>query len=131
MRCAWDTVRTFSGNDKHLQGTPGATAVLHTHTRRLDYHPHVHLLMPAAAIDAMRKLWRTKRFAGKGAKAGKPYLFSHKALAKVFRAKLLAALAAAGLTLPVSYPEQWVVDCKSVGSGTKALIYLGRYLYRG
>jgi Putative transposase len=24
-----------------------------------------------------------------------------------------------------------VVDCKSVGSGEKALIYLGRYLYRG
>ena len=25
----------------------------------------------------------------------------------------------------------WVVDCKSVGTGEKALIYLGRYLYRG
>jgi hypothetical protein len=25
----------------------------------------------------------------------------------------------------------WVVDCKSVGSGQPALIYLGRYLYRG
>jgi hypothetical protein len=25
----------------------------------------------------------------------------------------------------------WIVDCKSVGSGEKALIYLGRYLYRG
>jgi hypothetical protein len=24
-----------------------------------------------------------------------------------------------------------VVDCKSVGSGEKALVYLGRYLYRG
>ena len=71
MRCARDTVRTFSGNDKQLQGIPGATAVLHTHTRRLDYHPHVHLVMPAAAIDGKRKdakpidgsrkLWRTKR----------------------------------------------------------------------
>jgi Putative transposase len=35
------------------------------------------------------------------------------------------------LTLPSRYPEKWVVDCKSVGSGEKALIYLGRYLYRG
>ena len=140
MRCAWDTVRTFSSNDKQLQGTPGATAVLHTNTRKLDFHPHVHLLMPAAAIDGKgkegsRKLWRTKPSAKQGtkqgAKAGKPYLFNHKALAKVFRAKLLAGLTAAGLTLPVCYPEQWVVDCKSVGSGAKALIYLGRYLYRG
>ncbi len=29
------------------------------------------------------------------------------------------------------YPEEWVVHCKAVGSGQKALVYLGRYLYRG
>ncbi len=28
-------------------------------------------------------------------------------------------------------PQEWEVDCKQVGSGDKALIYLGRYLYRG
>ena len=28
-------------------------------------------------------------------------------------------------------PEDWVVDCKGVGDGSKALVYLGRYLYRG
>ena len=28
-------------------------------------------------------------------------------------------------------PVKWVVDCKNVGKGDKALIYLGRYLYRG
>jgi hypothetical protein len=59
------------------------------------------------------------------------YLFTHKALAKVFRTKLLAALAAAGLALPERYPEAWVVDCKAVRSGESALIYLVRYLYRG
>jgi hypothetical protein len=127
MRCTWDTVRTFSQNDKQLQGTPGAITVLHTNTRRLDYHPHVHLVMPAAAVDGPRKLWRTKR-RGKG-KGG--YLFNHKALAKVFRGKILAAIEAAGLTLPARSPEKWVLDCKSVGSGEKALVYLGRYLYRG
>ena len=59
------------------------------------------------------------------------YLFNHKALAKVFRAKMLAMLDAAGLTAPLRAPKDWVVDCKSVGSGASALIYLGRYLYRG
>ena len=124
LRCSWETVRTFSQNDKRLQGTPGAIAVLHTNTRRLDFHPHVHLVMPAAAIDEKRRQWRTK-----ASKA--PYLFNHTALAKVFRAKMLAGIEAAGLSLPVHYPREWVVDCKSVGSGEKALIYLGRYLYRG
>ena len=33
--------------------------------------------------------------------------------------------------MPVCLPERWVVDCKSVGNGEKALVYLGRYLYRG
>ena len=129
MRCAWETVRTFSQNDRQLRGTPGAIAVLHTNTRRLDFHPHVHLVMPAAAVavDGERKQWRTKR-RGKG-KGG--YLFNHSALAKVFQAKLLAGLKAAGLTLPGRYPATWVVDCKSVGTGEKALVYLGRYLYRG
>ena len=56
---------------------------------------------------------------------------NHKALAKVFRAKVLDAIHQAGLTLPVAVPALWVVDCKCVGDGQKALLYLGRYLYRG
>jgi len=107
-------------------------AVLHTHSRRLDYHPHVHLVMPAAALDAQNNLWRTKcAQASNGKGCNKPYLFNHKALAKVFRAKLLAAISQESLALPARLPEKWVVDCKCVGSGEKALVYLGRYLYRG
>jgi len=118
---AWATVRTFCRNDRQLQGEAGAVAVLHTHSRRLDLHPHVHLVMPGASLDARSRRWRTK--------AG--FLFSHQALAKVFRAKLLAALKQEGLALPTGLPGKWVVDCKSVGNGEGALVYLGRYLYRG
>ena len=142
MQCAWDTLATFSRNDPKLRATPGAVGVLHTHNRRLDLHPHVHLVMPAAALDAKRGLWRTKvrrtrRRAGKAGAttaatpAGGGYLFNHKALAKVFRAKVLDALEHAGLSLPPKLPDTWVVDCRGVGDGHKALLYLGRYLYRG
>lgn len=135
MRYAWETVRTFSQNDKKLQGTPGATAVLHTNSRREDYHPHVHLLMPAVAIDRIQKRCRIKRSLNKKAKQpGKTkggYLFNEIALAKVFRAKMLAGIGTAGLKLPSRHPGKWVANCKSVGTGEKALIYLGRYLYRG
>jgi hypothetical protein len=122
IQSAWETVNTFSRNDKKLRGSTGAVTVLHTHNRRLDFHPHVHLVMPAAAFDQKQRRWRNK--------AG-GYLFNHKALAKVFRAKVLAGVKQAGLRLPEHYPEKWVVDCKAVGTGEKALIYLGRYLYRG
>lgn len=127
MDCAWATLRTFSQNHKQLQGTPGAVAVLHTHSRQLAFHPHVHVIMPAAALDADKGLWRSLRRSNKG----DGYLFNHKALAKVFRGKLLAALSEQGLALPPNLPKDWVVDCKSVGDGHQALVYLGRYLYRG
>jgi hypothetical protein len=127
MACAWNTLRTFTQNHRQLQGSAGAVAVLHTHSRKLDFHPHVHLSMPAAALDAEKGLWRSLRKTSKG----DGYLFNHKALAKVFRAKFLVAVTELGLQLPPNLPDKWVVDCKSVGNGEKALVYLGRYLYRG
>jgi Putative transposase/Transposase zinc-binding domain len=127
LDCAWQTLRTFTRNHRQLQGSPGAVAVLHTHSRQLEFHPHVHLAMPAAALDAKNSLWRSLRPSSKGP----GYLFNHKALAKVFAAKVLAALREHGLPRPPGLPKQWVVDCKSVGDGSQALVYLGRYLYRG
>jgi len=124
IQCGWSTLKTFSQNDTQLQGVPGAIAVLHTHSRRLDFHPHVHVVIPAGAIDREKRLWRTK-------KGKKPYLFNHTALARVFRARMLEAINREELSLPEECPDKWVVDCKFVGSGSKALVYLGRYLYRG
>lgn len=120
--CVWETLQTFSRNDKQLKGDPGVIAVLHTHSRALNYHPHIHSVMPAAIVDKTNRLWRSKK--------GR-YLFNHKALAKVFRAKMLAGLTKLHLSYPPSTPEKWVVDCQNVGAGEKALVYLGRYLYRG
>ena len=60
LRCAWDTVRTFSRNDPKLRGLPGAIGVLHTNNRRQDHHPHAHLVVPAAALDPEHRQWRTK-----------------------------------------------------------------------
>ena len=127
MQCAWDTLAQFSRNHRRLLGQAGAVGVLHTHSRRLEFHPHVHLTMPGAAFDAKHGLWRSLR----KTKTGGDFLFNQKALAAVFRGKLLAALNACGLTVPICLPQRWVVDCKSVGNGEKALVYLGRYLYRG
>jgi len=97
-------------------------AVLHTHNRRLDCHPHVHIVVPGGGIDVRRRQF--KKLTGR-------YLFNAFALARVFRAKLLRALHDAGVSIPVGLPTQWVVDCRTVGRGEPALKYLSRYLYRG
>ncbi len=116
------TVKDFGLNPKKLGADMGMTAVLHTHSRRLDYHPHLHVIVPGGGVNSVTRQWKKTR--------GK-YLFNHTALAKVFRARLLAAIKAAGLVLPGKLPEEWVVDCKHVGQGKPALKYLSRYLYRG
>jgi hypothetical protein len=120
--CVQETLKTFTLNDKQLQGLAGFTAVLHTHSRRLDSHPHIHVVMPAASINCKTRFWRVK---------SAKYIFNHKNLAKVFRAKLLERVGDNGLQVPLTCPKKCVVDCKNVGNGDKALIYLGRYLYKG
>jgi hypothetical protein len=121
MQCAAETLKRFALNKQHFAAELGMCAVLHTHTRRLDFHPHVHLIVPGGGIHVQRREWR--KLKGR-------YLFNERALAKVFRGALLHALARAGLQLP-STPEQWVAQCKNVGRGLPALQYLSRYLYRG
>lgn len=115
------TLRSFGRNHAELQAEPAATAVLHTHTRRLDYHPHLHVIVPGAALGAGRQ-WRSVK--------GR-YLFNGRALGRVFRARFLAALKRHGFTLPTALPRCWVVQCQYVGEGLSALKYLSRYLYRG
>lgn len=116
------TLKDFGLNSKQLGGAIGMTMVLHTNSRRLDYHPHIHAVIPGGAIDIGRRFWRKVK--------GK-YLFPQKSLAKVFRARFMSAIREAGLLLPKDIPTSWVVDCSHVGKGITALKYLSRYLYRG
>ena len=120
--CVSSTLKDFGLNPKNLGVEIGMTMVLHTHNRKLDFHPHMHVVAPGGGVDKRRRQWKKKK--------GK-YLFNYTAMAKVFRARFLAALNEAGLSIPKSVPPKWVVDCSHVGKGITALKYLSRYLYRG
>lgn len=119
--CAVSTLRDFGMNDKAKACEVAMSAVLHTHSRRLDYHPHLHIIVPGGGINKKRNQWTTLN--------GK-YLFNGYNLAAVFKGKLLFALEQSGLRFP-STPNKWVVQCQHVGRGLPALKYLSRYLYRG
>jgi len=97
------------------------TMVLHTHNRKLDFHPHIHVVVPGGGVDKRRRQWKKKK--------GK-YLFNEFAMAKVFRARFLVTLNEAGLFIPKSVSPKCVVDCEHVGKGITALKYLSKYLYR-
>ena len=120
--CVASTLKDFGLNPDKLDGNTGFTAVLHTHNRKLDYHPHLHVVMPGGGINPKRKQWKKPK--------GK-YLFNEFALAKVFRARFLTALNQHNLKIPHRLPEKWVANVLHVGQGLPALKYLSRYLYRG
>jgi hypothetical protein len=122
FQCVSSTLKDFGLNPKNLGAQIGMTMVLHTHNRRLDFHPHIHVVVPGGGVDKPRRQWKKK----KGT-----YLFSEYAMAMVFRARFLDALKMVGFSIPPETPSKWVVDCDRVGKGATVLQYLSRYLYRG
>jgi hypothetical protein len=120
--CVANTLKGFGLNPDKLGAEIGMTMVLHTHSRMLDFHPHMHVVVPGGGIDKLRRQWKKKK--------GK-FLFYHKSLANVFRAQFLKGLNESGLSIPGNTPVKWVVDCSHAGNGLTAIKYLSRYLYRG
>jgi hypothetical protein len=125
MQCAAAALQTLARDPRYLGGRPGCLAVLHTWTRALLYHPHVHLLVTAGGLSAEGTTWiPAKR---------RRYLVPVEALSPIFRAKLCAALKQAGLlehVPPNVWQQSWVVHCQPAGGGEEVLDYLGRYLFR-
>ncbi|MGH9882768.1 MAG: IS91 family transposase, partial [Pyrinomonadaceae bacterium] len=100
-------------------------AVLHTWTRDLRYHPHVHMLVTAGGLALDGKAWLPARYAD--------YLVPEGALAIIFRAKLCAALKKVGLLDQAPrqvWKKNWRVDCQAAGPGREVLNYLARYIFR-
>jgi len=112
--------------DPRLLGSDlaGFTGVLHTWGRQLQYHPHIHYLVPAGAVSPDRKHWLS---------TSENFFLPVQALSVIFRAKFRAAIGKAGLLdlVPAEvWQQDWVVHCQPVGDGTRALQYLARYVFR-
>ena len=102
---------------------PGMVGVLHTWTRQLLYHPHVHYLVTGGGLTADRR-WRSSR---------KDFLVPVKALSPIFRAKFRDQLKKTELFAQVPprvWQKDWVVHCEPVGSGAQAFQYLAPYIFR-
>lgn len=140
FRCAWETVKIFAADPKYLGAKTGATAVLHTWGQQLQYHPHVHMIIPTGGLTR-NHTWRS---------SGKDFFAPVRAMSKVFRAKLLEGLtemypnlifcgSAKELSSPDAfralvsslYERKWVVYCKKPFSDAGCVLaYLGRYTHR-
>ena len=125
FRAAAAAMQGLAADPRYLGARLGFLAVLHTWTRDLRYHPHLHLLVPAGGLASTPQQWIDAPHEG--------FLLPVKALAILFRAKLRDALAAhpvlSGVP-PEVWSRPWVVHAKPAGSGLSVLRYFAPYIYR-
>ena len=120
----WATLHQF-GRNEDLQ--LGMIAILHTWGQNLSLHPHLHCIVPGGGCDKQGK-WKRQIRSDK-------YLFSVKALSKVFRAKYVQMLRTGGIDdkqlIESLFKKDWVVYAKRPFGGPKQVIeYLGRYTHK-
>lgn len=124
MKAAATALSKLAADPRYVGGQPGVLAVLHTWTRTLEYHPHVHCLVTAGGLSPE----------GDWVPSKSDYLVPVKALSKVFRGGFvdLARRTCPEITLPQSlWNRPWVVHAKPAVQGTDCVLaYLGRYVHR-
>lgn len=132
LKILFDAVRlslyTLMADPKHAGGIPAALCVLHTWTRTLLYHPHIHCLIPGVVINKTRNGKRQFAF------TKKKFLVPVKALSITFR-KIFIQLTRKKfpqLKIPQSvFANHWVVYSKPTFKNTKSILqYLSQYIYR-
>jgi hypothetical protein len=134
FEAASKTLLTLARDPKRLGGMPAITMVLHTWTRELIFHPHVHAIVSAGALSE-DDTWVTSRT---------DYLFPVKVMARLFRRIMRELLLSAvdggdvqlapGLVEPMRralFEKKWVVYAKApFGGADQVYNYLGRYTHR-
>ena len=125
MRCAAAALQALAADPRYIGTQVGCIAVLHTWTRALRYHTHVHLIVTAGGLAADRTQWIAPKHPA--------FLVPVQALSVIMRAKMCAALTRAGLLTevpPEVWTTPWVVHAQPAGNGARVLDYLARYLFR-
>ena len=125
MRSAAAALQKLALDPRYLGGRLAGLAVLHTWTRAMLYHPHVHLLVTAGGLSLDGKAWLAAKHS--------TYLVPVQALSVIFRAKFCAALHKTDLlnqAPPQVWKKNWVVHCQAAGQGRQVLNYLARYIFR-
>jgi hypothetical protein len=135
FHAASETLQTFARDPKHLGGALGLTAILHTWSQTLSLHPHLHCVVTGGALASDGSRWIPTRHPD--------FLFPVRALAKVFRGKLLDGLRqrfergelgpdeALPALLRSLRKKDWVVYAKPPFAGPESVLrYLGRYTHR-
>ena len=138
FQCARDTIFELLKDERYLGALPGVIASLHTWSKTLLLHPHIHCLVTGGGLRE-----------GKWVPLKRDYLFPFAVARDLFRGKVLGALLRAyqngKLVLPPKisprdfrklinklWHKKWNVKvCEKYAHGKGVLTYLARYLRGG
>lgn len=143
FKAASETLVELSQDPQHLGAHIGVTALLHTWSQTLMYHPHLHCIVPGGGLTEDGSGWIASRA---------DFFLPVQMLSRLFRGKMLAYLKSAyqadalifpGTIAPwqdptyfqtqlsLLYEKEWVVYCKPpLGRPEQVLDYLARYTHR-
>ena len=143
FKAASETLLELARDPKYLGAEIGFTALLHTWTRTLLDHPHLHCIVTGGGLTSDGKQWKRSR---------RRFFLPVRVLSKLFRGKFLSLfkrecrsgnIAFCGEIAALEnetrfnrflkglYGKRWVVYCKRpFQNAEKVLKYLGRYTHR-
>jgi hypothetical protein len=112
--------------DERFIGTdlPGFTGVLHTWGRQLQYHPHIHYIVPGGGLSEDRMTWRTSRA---------HFFVPVKALSPIYRAMWKEEIRQANLLEQIDprvWTIPWNVHSQATSHAHSALTYLAPYVFK-
>lgn len=119
------SLKKLTPDPKFIGGDlPGFFGVLHTWGRQLQYHPHIHYIVPGGAILKTDGSWHPSRV---------DFYLPVRALSKIFRAKFCEEMEKAGLLsqIPASvWKIDWNVNSQAIGSSRNSIKYLAPYIFK-
>jgi len=84
FRSAWAALRDLAADPQYLGAHVGAVMVLHTWGQNLQFHPHVHAVVPGGGLSKEGTRWVPSR--------SPKYFLPYQTLSRLFRDKFLSGL---------------------------------------
>lgn len=125
FKASADTLKKLSADEKYIGGElSGFFGVLHTWGRQLQYHPHIHYIVPGGALSRKENSWHCARI---------DFYLPVRAMSKMFKAKFRDEMKKTELLNPI--PTQvwnidWNVNCQAVGNSAHSVKYLAHYVFK-
>jgi len=120
-----EAMKKLAKAPKYIGGDmTGFFGVLHTWGRQLQYHPHIHYVVPGGALSSKDGRWHA---------SNPTFYMPVLALSPIFRAKFCDRMKKAGLLdkIPSNvWQKEWNVNCQAVGEAEASIKYLAPYVFR-